>query len=262
MKKAILITATVLVVTGLAIIAGVFIFSGFNITQLDAAQYFTKEYSADAGFHNIKINVKEADIIFKRSENEECKAVFYERERVTHSVTVEDDTLDISVNDERKLYERIGFSFKKMTVTLYLPSTVYERLEIVCGTGDVTIPEGFAFDSVTVSASTGNVTYRATSPQCKITASTGDIAVENTSATNMELSVSTGKISVKSLFCGKDLYVHVSTGKTTLDNVDCKYFGTDGSTGDITLKDVVAEEISVERSTGDVAFENSDAAKI
>ena len=55
----------------------------------------------------------------------------------------------------------------------------------------------------------------------------------------------------------------VSTGKTSLTDVQCKKLTTTGDTGDIALEKVIAtENLTIKRTTGDVTFEHCDAEEI
>ena len=96
-----------------------------------------------------------------------------------------------------------------------------------------------------------------------IAASTGDIYAEGISASSLDLTVSTGNVTVSSVTCEEDITIGVSTGKTYLTDVACKNLTSTGSTGDISLKNVIStENISVERSTGDITLDRSDAAEL
>ena len=97
----------------------------------------------------------------------------------------------------------------------------------------------------------------------KIAASTGDIYAKGISASSLDLTVSTGNVTVSSAACEGDITIGVSTGKAYLTDVACKNLTSTGSSGDISLKNVIStEKISVERSTGDVTLDRSDAAEL
>ena len=79
----------------------------------------------------------------------------------------------------------------------------------------------------------------------------------------MELSVSTGDVTVSDVSCAGHTTIRVSTGDSRLTNVTCQSLTSKGNTGDLTLTNVLAAEaFSIERSTGDVKFEACDAAEL
>lgn len=97
----------------------------------------------------------------------------------------------------------------------------------------------------------------------RIAASTGDIHVENVSASTLDLSVTTGFITVAKTTCREDMKIHVSTGKAVLADITCNNLTSSGSTGNISLKNVIATvKMSITRSTGDIKFDRCDAAEI
>ncbi len=114
------------------------------------------------------------------------------------------------------------------------------------------------------SSRTGNVNFCASASETvKIKTSTGNICVEDISAGALDLSVTTGKVTVSDVSCDGDVTVGVSTGKTYLTDTRCKSIISSGNTGDIYLDNVIAtEKFSIERSTGDVKFDGCDAVEI
>ncbi len=158
----------------------------------------------------------------------------------------------------------IGLNFGSPRITVYLSKAEYASLLIRENTGDIEIPKGFTFKDVDISLSMGDSDFCASaSDGIKIKTSTGDIRAENISAGALDLSVSTGKVTVSDATCEGDVKIGVSTGDATLTGVSCKSVTSSGSTGDISLNHVIAtERFSIERSTGDVKFDGSDAAEI
>ncbi len=259
-----LVIAAVLVVTGLVIFASVMAANGWNFSKLSTVKYETNTYEIGEEFSHISMKTDTADILFVPSEDGICKVVCYEEEHAKHGVTAVDGTLTVEVFHKKEWYHHIGISVGTPKLTVYLPKTEYGNLFIKESTGAIEIPKDFRFESIDVTASTGDIKCNASaSGDVQIKASTGRIQVENLSARTLSLSVSTGKVTATGVNCDGDVTVNVSTGKAYLTDVACKKLTSSGDTGDILLKNVTASEtISVERSTGDVTFDGSDAAEI
>jgi len=259
-----LIVAASLVLVGAIIFGGVMTVLKWDFTKLSTYKYETNEHTLQEKFQNIQIVTDTADIVFLPTEKNNASVICYEQENVHHSVGVADGTLVIEVADSRKWYEYIGINFGAPKITVYLPQGQYASLSIKSSTGDVVIPKEFAFESMDISESTGDVTnYASTSLFTKIKTSTGSIRVENASVGMLDLSVSTGSVTVSNVTCAGDVKIQVSTGKANLTDIRCKNLISGGNTGDITLKNVIAtEKFSIERSTGDVKFDGCDAAEI
>ena len=258
-----LIVGAALLLLGVALFGGVMSFLKWDFKRLDTQKYQTNTYEPVGEFESISVIVKEADVAFLPSESDACRVVCYEDERVTHAVEIADGTLTVRVEDAKKWYHYIGFSFHHPTVTVYLPQGEYQALSVQGNTGDVGIPKEFRFSSIDISVSTGHVKNHAsvTGELC-VKTSTGDIFIEDVSCGALSLSVSTGEVNTNAVACTGDASVTVGTGKAHLTDLSCKNLTTKGNTGDLFLKNVVAtEKISVERSTGDVHFDSCDAAE-
>lgn len=259
-----LIIAIALVVVGAGVFTAALVACGWDFSKLSTVQFETNTYSGTDRITGIRVDTDTADIRFAPSEDGQWKVVCHEAEKMNHTVSVKDGILTIKVVDEREWYDHIGIWIGSETVTLYLPEQEYASLVIRESTGDVEVPKAFRFGTIDINVSTGAVrNYASATGVIKITASTGDIHVEDVSAASMELSVTTGHVAGRGLTCEGKLSVGVSTGDAQLTDVKCENFTSDGSTGDIVLKDVIATgKMSIDRSTGDVKFDACDAAEI
>lgn len=259
-----LIIAIALVVVGAGVFTAALAACGWDFSKLSTVQFETNTYSGTDRITGIRVDTDTADIRFAPSEDGQWKVVCHEAEKMNHTVSVKDGILTIKVVDEREWYDHIGIWIGSETVTLYLPEQEYASLVIRESTGDVEVPKAFRFGTIDINVSTGAVrNYASAIGVIKITASTGDIHVEDVSAASMELSVTTGHVTGRGLTCEGKLSVGVSTGDAQLTDVKCENFTSDGSTGDIVLKDVIATgKMSIDRSTGDVKFDACDAAEI
>ncbi len=239
-----LVIAVSLVVIGGMIFGSVMTLLKWDFTKLSTAKHETNEYEISENYTNIKLVTDTSDIIFLPADSEKSSVVCYEREKLKHTVAVEENTLVIELQDTRKWYEYIGIHFGTPKITVYIPQGEYGTLSIQADTGDVEISKDFKFENIDVSLSTGDVTnYACAEKTVKIQTSTGHICVADITATTLDLSV--------------------STGKTSIINVQCKNVLSIGNTGDLCMENVVAtQKFSIERSTGDVDFYGCDATEI
>ena len=264
MKKTAWITAAVLTSLGLAILMGVLLISDFDVSKLDKTDYETNTYIVSEDFEKIKINTKETDIVLLASEDNTCKVICVEQKKLTHSVSAENGTLQISEMDTRKWYDHITLFAKPVSLKIYLPSDQLESLRIDSGTGDVSVPAALTFGSVGMKASTGDIVFESSvDGELKMITDTGDITLSGVKAGKIDLSVSTGEILMQSVICRETASVRVETGDTRITDMTCRNLLTTGSTGDITLKNTVASDtFSIARSTGDVILDHCDAGQI
>lgn len=264
MKKKWLIVAAALCAVGIIICCVAMTVLGWDFRKLSTQNEEINTHKIDAEYSNISIDTSTFDVEFLPSVDGKTTVVCHETDKIWHSVAVKEGTLYIEQVDERMFYDCMGVSFYSSEITVYLPVGEYGALSVKCHTGDVEIPSGYTFESVSIDVSTGDVECAASSVGAlNIKTTTGDITLRDAVAGSVSLSTSTGDVETGNIACAGDIALCVSTGEACFKNVSCKNFISDGTTGDITLKNVIASErFDIERNTGDVELYGCDAAKI
>lgn len=259
-----IIVAVSFIMLGLIIFASAMTAYGWDFTKLSTSKYETNTHEINEAFDSISIDSNTADILFLTTTEEKSKIVCYEKEKINHSVKVENGTLSISV-EKGKWYNRISLlDFKTPKITVYLSDSEYKALTVKGSTGEVNVSADFRFQNVDIQTSTGDIDmYASVTETAKIKVSTGDIKISNTSVGALNLSASTGDITVSNSVCEGELNLSVTTGEVKLSDVKTARLTSAGSTGDIDLKNVlVSGKLTIERSTGDVEFKKCDAGEI
>lgn len=256
-----LITAASLVLSGCILFAGVMSAIGWDFSKLSTVRYETNTHEVFEPFSDISLATDTADIVFAPSDDGKCRVECYEEENAKYSVAVEGDTLVIKVIDDRDWHDRIGFSIGSPKITVYLPAVEYGALSINGNTGNIELPKALSFGRADISANTGDVNFYAFARGAvKLITSTGNICVEDTSVDAIDLSVTTGRVTVSGVKCEGAVSISVSTGKAYLTDIACGSLTSNGTTGDIALKNVIAaDKLSIERSTGNVTLDGADA---
>lgn len=240
-----LIAAALLSALGFAVFAGSMAALGFDFSKLSTMKYETNTYEVNGKFDKISIDSDITDIVFAQSDDESCKVVCFEAERMKHSVSCTNNTLKICMTDERKWYDYICVSFASPTMTVYLPQSEYTSLLIDTDTGDIDIPESFSFNELEIETDTGNV---------NCIANVSDI---------IKIESDTGNIGISSAASGCDIDIKTDTGSIKLTDSTCTDFTAESDTGDISLVNVAAvNRICVESDTGNIKLKNSDAAAL
>lgn len=263
--KAALILGTVLVLIGIIGFCVAMTVNRWDFKRLNTVKYETNTYVVNDDFQDIVITSETEDISFVLSGDGTCSVICVEPDKAQHKVSVKDNALSIALEDSRNWTDNLfSFSSEVPKITVCLPKNRYGSLHIKESTGDIELPEDFSFESIDVTASTGDVKCNASaSEDLQISLSTGDIRMNRVSAKNLALTVSTGHVDVTSAVCSGLFELKVSTGKTELTDIRCRSFSTEGDTGRITINGLIAEDnISLVRTTGDVKFEKCDASEI
>lgn len=259
-----LVTAASLILIGCVIFTGVMSIVKWDFSKLSTVKYETNNYEIDESFEDISIKTDTSDIIFAVSEDGKCRVKCYEEKKAKHTVSVRDGVLVIEVKNNGRWDDYIGINFDTPKIMVYLPKTEYTSLIVNGKTGTIILPDEFKLKNVDVSVSTGAVNVFAdASEKIEIQTTSGNIRVGDISAGTLELSVSTGKVTVSGVTCKGDISVGVTTGNAYLTDIACKSVISSGSTGGISLNNVVAaEKFSIKRSTGNIKFDGCDAAEI
>lgn len=227
----------------------------------DIKNYLTNTHELNDDFNKIYVDVDSADInlIYSNENKVEC----YEKEKVTHSVEIIDNTLNIKVNDNRKPYEKLfGYSVDK--ITIYLSKQKLENLQIDATSSDVLVAKEFEFTNVDIDVTTGDVElYGNITNTLNINVTTGDIDIDSINGNKVNIKTTTGDVEIKNVTLLGDLFIKVTSGDVELSNITCKNLTSEGTTGEIELKNVILSgKLYIHRSTGDVYFNKCDANEI
>lgn len=217
----------------------------WDYKKLSTVKFETNTYEISEYISDISILTDTADIVFARSVSGKCKVISFEEKTAENSVTAENGKLIIKTENQKSGTDYIGFYFEQPKITVCLPNSQYNSLQIKGNTGNVKISKDFSFKSVNIKTSAGN------------------ISVNQASLDTLELSTSTGTVTVCGVKCSGDIKINASADRVSLTDTTCKSFKSAGDTGDILLKNVIAsEKLIIERDTGNVKFDGCDAAEI
>ncbi len=263
-RKIWLITAAILVAVGLVTFAVAMTVMDWDFLKLGNSSRQTNEYEIVDEFKSISISTSTAKVEFIASDEEKCRVVCEEWDNLKHGVEVKDGVLTITFRDDRKWHEMIGFNFGESEVSVYLPKGEYRNLFIESSTGDINVPDGYSFQAIDLTMSTGDLYFASSaSGSAEFKASTGDIKIENSAFGSLYVSRSTGKTTIKNVETAGDIKLRATTGDSLLSDVKCENLFSEADTGDLTLKSVIASKrFDIERSTGDIKFDACDAGEI
>ena len=224
-------------VIGAVIIVKTLFQAGFNAENFSTAQYVTNACEVEEAFVNLSVKGEIEDVILVTSEDEKCHLTFREEEKARHQVKVENDTLIITVADDRPWYEKIGFWVENPTVTIALPKAEYGAIKIESNTGDTRITD-VKCQNLYLKANTGDVELTAV------------IAGEE-----IKIDLNTGDVSFKECD-GKSIYVETVTGDVTGSFLSGKRFEAKTNTGDVKVPaSSDGGTCYVKTNTGDVTLE-------
>lgn len=260
-----LTTATAFIALGILLFGVIMTFHLWDFSKLKTIEYHTSEEIIDEPFQNLYIQTEFSDVTLLPSDDGTCKISFCQLLHELHVTTVEDNTLMIDFFPIYALYQTVGPTFGDPKITIYLPRTEYDSLNIQTGSADVNIPQDFHFKSISISSSLSPTVNSRASVDGAIEIKTegGKIDLANVSAETLDVTTNSGKIFLTDVTCHDDITIHAAKRKIELTNVKCKSISTCSTTGKTLLNNVIAEEtLLVESTKGNVYFNSCDAARI
>ena len=265
-SKILLIVAAALVVIGSLSFVVVMSLNHWDFTAISTEKYNTVRHDITDSFHSISVDTTTADIAVLPAEDGVARVECIDNEKMPHEVSVTDGVLTVKRVDKRDHWTDYItiFNFHTAKITVYLPEAAYAALTLKSSTGDTEIARGLQFESITVTATTGDVTcYASAGGNIRLTTDTGDVRLQGAAASAVVISTSTGDIDAKSLTVTGAIELSVSTGDTELTSVTCLSLTSTGGTGEIELDGVLVSGLmSIKRGTGDVSLIASDAGEI
>lgn len=253
MSKKWIIIGSLLITLGLIIVAAVMVHYGWDFSKLGTVNYHSTTHEIKESFENISINVNTTDIKFLKSNDNYCKVVCYESEKIKHSAFVTNGTLTVEVTDLRKWYEHIEISFGTPEITVYLPENEYKSLFAKTDTGDITLPQGFSFEKININGDTSDINcFCSVSDSARIETDTGDINLSYLRCEKISIDTDTGDVTLNKCD-GKDINITTSTGDIVGSFASPKYFIAKSSTGNISVpKSSSSDKCQLTTSTGDI----------
>ena len=154
MKKwiiSLLIIAIILAVIGGALVIKAASDGSYKVETIE------NEHTIDEAFSNINIKTFSSKIEIKASEDDKCSIKCVEKEKLYHEVTISEDTLVIKQIDNLQFFEKMFGYNGGLSVTLYLPTNVYNKLTINVSSGSINMGGDLKFESMDLKASSGSI---------------------------------------------------------------------------------------------------------
>lgn len=261
-KKISIIIAVAVIIIGCLISFFALVSLNFDFSKLNSVNSVTKTYDIDESFRNINIEGTECDINLIPSDNDKCSVICNEGDKISHSVTVQNDTLTIKRIDNRQWYEHIMvFYWGETEINLYLPQNKYEELYAKSVSGNIEIPENFTFDKAEISTTSGEVSFLSkVTNDIDIQTVSGNIYVGETTAKNINMQSTSGDTAVSSATIKNELKVKSVSGNINLSNIDCQSITANTTSGDNKFSNVVAKtNTKIESISGNIDLYQSDA---
>lgn len=261
-KKIAIVAAVILMVVGVLLAAITLTVTQFDFGRYSTMTFETKTYELAKPFVNIDIRDTESTVHVLPADDETCRVVCHDSDRLTHTVQVEGDTLTVTRTDTRRWYEHIGFFWGEFLVTVYLPQSTYERLYIKTVSGDVRVSEELSFATAELHATSGEIACAAVTERLIAKTVSGDLTAENVSGGAVELRSTSGYVSLLNAETTA-LTAATTSGNITLSAVRTADLTATSTSGEVELIEARASGQTVlETVSGDIELYRADAAAL
>ena len=257
-KKRVMLIAAVCVAAGallsLAAIASV----GFDLNNLNTAQYRTRTIDITEEFSDISIAVSATDVRILPSDDGACRVVSVEKPDEPNTAAVKDGTLTVAdAARSGHWYDHIGINFGVQawpSVTIYLPEDRCGELTCKTAGGDVAVDSGLAFAAVNITTASGEVRFDAgVDGELRLRTASGDVASDGAAANTLFVRTTSGDVRITSPDAAQ-IELYSTSGDVSLSDAAMPGMLTAETTsGDITIARAKASSASVKAVSGDVS---------
>lgn len=248
--KITIITAICLVVAGSVLFLIAAISLGFNFRNANGSA--EKTFTVSETFINVNYNSDEYDVWFLPSTDGTVKVQAFEFENNEFKVEVEDGTLKIGRDDQRKWYERMQPFNYDYNISVYLPIGEYGELTAKTLSADVNLSKDLSFTYVSIDTLSGDVSGTV---NCKgkvgIETASGDVELFGLDGSALTVNTTSGDIDVDNSVL-ENMAVRSASGELSLENVTATTFDFHTVSGDIELEKCDAQTVKIETTSGGV----------
>lgn len=262
-KKA-LIIAGACAAAGLILAFAAMALVGFDVEGLNTMKFETRTYEVRDSFQHIEIRDMDCDVRLLPAGGGQCRVVCTESDQIINTVEVEDGVLTVTRRDNRKWYGRMGIWWSGgADVTVYLPEREYESIVLKTVSGEIDVPEDFAFAAADVNTTSGDITFLArTSGGLNIQSTSGAITAGGAAGGPVRMTTTSGDVRLSDA-AAEELSVKTTSGEVFLSRVTARELEITTTSGEMELRFVRAEgSARLESVSGDVDLQDFDAADI
>ena len=271
-KRTTLIVAAACVAVGAVIVIGALAAAHGDWRKLNtsSAKYEQVTTEVSEAFTNLDISVISDDVRLLPAPDGACRVVA-------------DDTLRIRMNQDGHEWSSWSIDFGPTapdmgTLTLYLPESAYERVQIETVSGEIDMPSDFAVQSAALTTVSGTVRVSAaveagltiqttsgdarvqniTGGDVQISTTSGDVSLAGIRAERLELESTSGEIELRDAAASGEARIETVSGEIDLDGFDAETIRIETISGDVEGSIRTPKRYEVSTTSGDVRVPDSD----
>ena len=185
----------------------------------DSQEFNILAQMVEEPFSNITVDAVACNINLVPSTDGTCQVEYPTGDQLECSVSVQQNTLRIIFRDHRSWTDNMNAS--PLEITLYLPQSQYEQLNLDSVSGSITVPEDFSFSQAQVSTTSGKLEFYApVSGNLTLESVSGTMEVSKVSPQSLSLSSTSGSIHASQVVVMETWDIDSVSGQVTLTDCD------------------------------------------
>lgn len=187
----------------------------------DSQEFNILAQMVEEPFSNITVDAEACNINLVPSTDGTCQVEYPTGDQLECSVSVQQNTLRIIFRDHRSWPDNVNVSTVPLEITLYLPQSQYELLNLDSVSGSITVPEDFSFSQAQVSTTSGKLEFYApVSGNLTLESVSGPLEVSNVTPQSLSLSSTSGSIHASQVVVMETWDIDSVSGQVTLTDCD------------------------------------------
>ena len=188
-------------------------------SPVDAQDFHTVRQTVEESFTSIAVDAEACNIHLVPSTDGTTQVEYTTGDKLECSVSVAQNILRIIFRDHRSWTDNMNAS--PLEITLYLPQSQYEQLNLDSVSGSITVPEDFSFSQAQVSTTSGALKFYApVSGNLTLESVSGTMEVSNIAPQSLSLSSTSGSIHASQVVVMETWDINSVSGQVTLTDCD------------------------------------------
>lgn len=220
---------------------------------VDSQEFNILVQMVEEPFSNITVDAEACNVNLVPSSDGICQVEYPTDDQLECSVSVQQNTLQIIFRDHRSWPDNVNISMEPLEITLYLPQSQYEQLNLDSVSGSITVPEDFSFSQAQVSTTSGKLQfYASVSGNLSLESVSGTMEVSNVTPQSLSLSSTSGPIHASQVVVMETWDINSVSGQVTLTDCDASSLVISTVSGGVKASLRSGKTFSTQTVSGDV----------
>ena len=143
---------------------------------------------------------------------------------------------------------------KSLQTVIYLPEDSYGSLKVNTVSGEVEVPEKYAFNDVAINTTSGSITCDCTATgDIEIGTVSGEITFSSVNSNKFKASSTSGSVKLSNAKVSGAVTIDTVSGEIILNDVESGSLNTNSVSGDVTFTNLTTDDVNIDTTSGEVS---------